>query len=371
MGRILTPVARRSALSQIQQVSPVKPGAARDLVAAVYEQVERDFGMLAPPVILHSPAPEPLAACWLILRESLLAHGTVNRAIKEVVAAAVSLGNTCPYCVGVHSATLGGLVRGRYAAEIAGDRIEAIADPGVRRIAAWARVSGTREAAARHDLPLPAGQVAELAGVAVTFQYFNRMVNIFLGESPVPPEVPAGARGGLMRLLGLFMRPTARRFHPPGASLGLLPAAPPPAELFWPDGAANITEAFARACAAVEEGAHRSVPEPVRDVVAAELAAWNGEPTGLSRAWVSDAVAVLPAAQRPAGRLALLTAMASHQVDQPVIDEFRREVPGDRALIELTSWASLAAARRVGSWLRTSARPAKPSETSRTAPAFG
>ncbi|MEU7991029.1 carboxymuconolactone decarboxylase family protein [Streptosporangium canum] len=350
MGRILTPVARRSALSQVRHVSPVRPGAARDLVAGVYEQAERDFGMLAPPVILHSPAPESLAACWLMLRESLLAHGTVNRAIKEMVAAAVSLGNTCPYCVDVHSATLGGLARGRYAAEIAGDRIEAIADPGVRRIAAWARASGTRETAARHDLPLPAEQVAELVGVAVTFQYFNRMVNVFLDESPVPPQVPAGVRPGLMRLLGLFMRPAARRVHTPGASVDLLPAAPPPSDLSWSDGTANIAEAFARAAAAIDRGGRRSVPEPVRDLVTAELAGWNGAPTGLSRAWVTDAVSGLPAAQRPAGRLALLTAMASYQVDQSVIDEFRRVEPGDRALIELTSWASLAAARRIGSW---------------------
>jgi hypothetical protein len=34
-----------------------------------------------------------------------------------------------------------------------------------------------------------------------------------------------------------------------------------------------------------------------------------------------------------------------------VVDEFRTDQPGDQTLIELTSWASLAAARRVGSWM--------------------
>ncbi|MGV9770552.1 carboxymuconolactone decarboxylase family protein [Streptosporangium sp. NPDC003464] len=353
MGRILTPVARRSALSQIRHVSAVRPGAALDLVGRVYGQVERDFGMLAPPVILHSPAPEPLAACWLMLRESLLAQGTVSRAIKEAVAAAVSMGNSCPYCVDVHSATLHSLVQGQYAAEIAADRIEEITDPGVRRIAAWARASDRRETAAQHELPSPAEQAPELVGVAVTFQYFNRMVNVFLDESPVPPEVPAGIRPVLMRLLGLFMRPAARRAHAPGASLGLLPDAPLPADLSWAEGTANIAEAFARACAAIERGGRRSVPEDVRDLVSAELAGWNGGPAGLSRAWVSESVSALPPAQRPAGRLALLTAMASYQVDRALIDDFRRDNPDDRALVELTSWASLAAARRVGGWMRT------------------
>jgi hypothetical protein len=44
-------------------------------------------------------------------------------------------------------------------------------------------------------------------------------------------------------------------------------------------------------------------------------------------------------------------------VDQPVVDEYRAGMPGDRELVELTSWASMAAARRVGSWTRIT--PAK------------
>ena len=50
-------------------------------------------------------------------------------------------------------------------------------------------------------------------------------------------------------------------------------------------------------------------------------------------------------------RLALLTALASYQVDRSVIDKFRLDWPDDATLVELTSWASLAAARRVGGWI--------------------
>src|SRR5262245_59371351 len=99
---------RRSA-AQIRYVVPVPPGTATGPVADVYAQMERDFGMLAPPVMLHSPAAGPLAASWVMLREALLATGLADRAAKETVATAVSLGNTCPYCVAVHGAVLGGL----------------------------------------------------------------------------------------------------------------------------------------------------------------------------------------------------------------------------------------------------------------------
>ncbi|MET8161480.1 carboxymuconolactone decarboxylase family protein [Sphaerisporangium sp. NPDC005289] len=353
MGKLLTRVTLPGVLAQIRHVTPVHPDAAEGLTARVYAQAGRDFGMLAPPIVLHSPAPEPLAAAWGILRESLLAAGTVERSVKEAVATAVSAANACPYCVDVHRATMDGLVAGGPAREIADARAEAIADPALRRVAAWALAGGTRAGAAGHAPPEPPERTRELAAVAVTFQYLNRMVNVFLGESLLPPQVPRRARGPLMRMFGLVMRPAARRAAAPGASLVLLPPAPLPADLAWAEGTAFIAGAFARAAAAMDRAGRHSVPEPVRELVTAELSAWDGEPPGPSRAWAGAAVSALPAGLRPAGRLALLTAKASYQIDPSVVADFRAETPGDRALVELTSWASFAAARRVGAWLRT------------------
>ncbi|GII88953.1 alkyl hydroperoxide reductase AhpD [Sphaerisporangium siamense] len=355
MGRMLSRATLPGTLSHVRHVTPVRPRTAPDLVAKVYAQVERDFGMLAPPMLLHSPAPVTLAASWTMLRESLLAAGTAARPLKEAVATAVSRGNACPYCVDVHQATMDGLVRGGHAALVAAGRDDEIDDPGVRRVASWARAIGTRDAAARHEPPLPAEPLRELVAVAVTFHYLNRMVNVFLTESPLPPEVPTGARGTLLRLFGLVMRRYARRAATPGDALVLLPAAPPPADLAWAQGSPGLAAAFARAAAAIDEAGARSVPGPVRDLVAERLAGWDGAPTGISRAWVAEAVTALPRDLRPAGRLALLTAMASYQVDDGLVADFREGTPDDRALVELTSWASMAAARRIGSW--STARP--------------
>jgi hypothetical protein len=70
MSGMLARKALRRSLDQIRYVSAVRPAAAQGLVARVYGKVERDFGMLAPPVALHSPAAGPLAACWLMLRDA-------------------------------------------------------------------------------------------------------------------------------------------------------------------------------------------------------------------------------------------------------------------------------------------------------------
>ncbi|WP_422733260.1 carboxymuconolactone decarboxylase family protein [Micromonospora sp. WMMD558] len=342
VNRFARAAVRRS-LGRVRYVRPVAPASAPPAVRRVYDPLEREFGVLAPPVALHAPQPRALAAAWVILRETLVARGRCTRAAREAVAAAVSLGNACPYCVDVHTSTLHGLVRGPDAAAVAADRVDAVTDPAVRDLVRWARGPVTGD-----PPPFPAEQVPELVGVAVAFHYLNRMVNVFLDGSPLPPAVPGRLRGGARRLLGAMMGPAARRESRPGTALDLLPPAPLPPDLDWAAGHPTVGAAIARASAAVDELAGAAVPAAVRDLVGERIADWDGSPPGISRAWVGDAVVGLPPAYRPTARLALLTAMASYQVDDDVVDDHRRRVPGDADLLAVTAWASLTAARRLG-----------------------
>lgn len=334
---------RRLSTAQVRRVRATQLGAARGDVPRIYREIERDFGVLAPPIVLHAPAPDVMAASWLTLRETLLVPGIAPRAHKEAVATAVSEGNTCPFCVTMHSSMLG---------DLAGYRGGAIRDPAARAVADWTTANATPGAGVGHPVPFPVEQAPELVGTAVCLHYLNRMVNIFLGELPMPPYVPAAALGVVRRVLVWLIKSGERRGPCRGTSLDLLPEAPLPADLRWAAGNAVIAEAFARGAAAIEGAGRRSVPPEVRELVLEHVSRWDGRPVGLSRAWTEDAVAALPAGRRPAGRLALLTALASYQIDQPVIDRFRADRPDDRSLIELTSWASFTAARRAGGWMR-------------------
>ena len=301
----------------------------------MYGQVIHDFGMLAPPVSLHASAPDALAACWLMLRETIVADGPTGRAGKEAVAAAVSLGNACPYCVEVHSTTMFGLVGGRAARAVAEDRIDEVADPDLRALARWAR----------GDAALPPSspeRAAELIGVAATFEYLNRMTNVFLQDSPLPAGLSERVRRPVRHLAGRLLGASAARRRPPGTALPLLPDSPLPADLSWAAARPNVGGAFARAAAVFDAAGERSVAAPVRQLVEDRLDAWDGSPPGPSRAWADDAVAGLPLEHRASGRLALLTGFASYQVTDSDIG------PGDdRRLVELVAWASFAAARRL------------------------
>ncbi|WNV84536.1 carboxymuconolactone decarboxylase family protein [Umezawaea sp. Da 62-37] len=322
---------------------------ASGLTASVYQQVEGDFGLLAPPVALHAVAPTVMAACWLMLRESLIVTDRVDRGTKEAVATAVSLCNRCPYCVDVHSMTL----------EAWGTTVpdDPESDHEVRLVADWAR--GTAKATtATIPATVPAAHVPELVGVVLTFHYVNRMVNVFLPDSPLPPGLPEAARSRTLRMLGRFMRGAAHPHHAPGTSLDLLPAARLPADLGWTRENPRVADAFARAAAAIDEAGARSAPESVRALLPRMLVDWDGEAP--DREVVIDAVAELPPADRPAGLIAVQTALTSSCLDLSAIAEFRGTRPDDRSLVELTSWASMSAARRIGEWTGADRRAPDP-----------
>lgn len=324
----LVRIALRSSLRHVRHITPVSPRHADGVTAEVYRQVERDFGMLAPPIALHSPAPAVLAAAWAMLRESLVVTTTVPRAAKEAVATAVSMANACPYCVEVHSATLTGLSAG----EVSEDVI------------AWARAGGAVPP------PFPTEHVPQLIAVAAAFHYLNRVVHVFLGDSPLPPGLPAAARGPAARFVGRVMRAPALRGGAPGESAPLLADAPLPADLAWAASEPHIARAFAGAAAVAEKTA---VAPAVRDLLAAELSTWDVHSPGVSRSWADPAVRSLPERHQPAGRLALLVAKAPYQVTDDDVTAYRDGHPTDEALVELVAWAALSAARHAGSRLAT------------------
>ncbi|QUF04506.1 carboxymuconolactone decarboxylase family protein [Actinosynnema pretiosum subsp. pretiosum] len=323
--------------AQVRRVRPVRHGAADGRVARVYRELERDFGVLAPPVALHSPAPDVLAAVWLVLRETLLVPGRAPRVVKEAVSTAVSEANRCPFCVTMHSSVLDDLVvRG---------------NPGG---AAWTAAAEWAGAAAfagsTAPAPFPAEQAPEVLGTAVVLHHLNRMVNLFLGALPLPPGAPAASMVVVRRVLVRLIQAAGRSGPVRGASLDLLPEADLPADLAWAGADPVLGQAFARAAGALDAAGRRSVPVGARELVLERLAGWDGRAPGVSRAWAEEAVAGLPAPERAAGRLALLTALAAYQVDDAAVAAFREVDREDRALVELTAWASMAAARRIGSW---------------------
>jgi AhpD family alkylhydroperoxidase len=329
---------RSRSLVQIRRVAPVPFDTPEPAVSRIYREVERDFGVLAPPVALHAASPATTAAVWLMLRETLVAPGAADRADKEAVADGISRSNSCPYCVTMHGAMLDALGAGA----------------GSVRVRDWAETNAIRGAAVADELPFREEAAPELVATAVLMHYLNRMVNVFLGEAPLPPKAPVQALKVVTPVLNWLQRSADRDAVTPGTSMDLLPRAPLPADMAWTAGNPVLTDAFSRAAAAIDRVGEQALPADVRELVLTRLKAWDGTPPGISRAWVEEAVGVLAPDDRAAGRLALLAAFASYQIDDAVVDAYRATADGqDARLIEATAWASLSAAREAASWMIT------------------
>jgi AhpD family alkylhydroperoxidase len=331
----------------IKYVQPAPYRSATGLTAEAYQQMQADF-LPVPLLTLHSPMPEVMAGVWSVLRESLLA-GHVDRARKEAVAATVSKINACPFCVDAHTLMLEATSEHNAAATILRGDYDSIHDPQLRALVQWVLVSRTLNTSGTLPPPFSHHDAPEIIGTAITFHYINRMVNVFLGDTLLP--LPSALKGLTGRLLSATAGKRMVRGIQPGRSLKLVPQAKLPDDLSWAAANPAVAGAFAGFAAVVEEAGKQALPEAVRALVGEHIQTWNGEEMGLSRRWVEEAAAEVQEQHRAAARLALLTALASYQVDASVVADFRSHEPDDAQLIAATAWASLTAARHVGVWI--------------------
>ncbi len=349
MSVMLRLVERMSA-ENVHHVAPVSPAAATGLVATVYAQLRDEF-LVAPPFTLHSPVPEILAGVWAVVRETLVC-GEVPRAHKEAVATTVSRLNACPFCVDAHLMALQAAGRGADVRAVESGVVEDISDPRLGALVRWASRSLSPGDPVLAQPPFGPTEAPEIIGTALSFHYINRMVNVFCDPSPMPlPAALRPLRGPMRRLGAPMMRAMVTRHHVPGRGLELVPRADLPADMPWAAGRATIAGALAGLAVVLDQHALAATSASVLALVRDRVGGWNGEAPELSSRWVDGAVAPLAQGDRPAARLALLVALASHQVDAATIDAFRRRGASDVGVIALTAWAGFVAARRTGSWL--------------------
>lgn len=332
----------------IRSVRPVPPRRASGLLADVYGQIRRDFGPVAEPFLVLSPLPEVLAGAWCVLREAVLV-GEVPRRDKEVVAAAVSRANECPFCVEIHSTFVAAAGDAATARRLRGGG-GAAGDGRTAAIAAWAEATGRPGSSLLAAPPFAAGEAPELLATAVGFHFVNRLVTVFLGASALPPLVRP-LRGPVLAVVAWRMRPWVAGRRSPGDSLALLPEAPPPPEVGWAVDRPHLAGAFGRWESALRGAAERRLPEATRRRVEERTAEWRGEPAPLGTAWLEEAVAGLDEGAAAAARVALLTALAPHRLGDGEIAALRRALPGDEPLLAAAGWGAATAARRVAGWI--------------------
>lgn len=333
----------------IKYIQPVKSGAATGLVAEVYGQIKEDFGNITEPFLIHSPQPELLAGAWMVCRETELV-GKVPREIKEVVAAGISKANQCPYCVDAHTIMLTAIGEKKIAQAISEEQYDTIADGKMRLILEWALATNTPTASILRSPPFSRQQAPEMIGPAVFYHYINRMVKVLLGESPLPSN-KSWLRNFLKQIASRMFSSTLNRPKIIGESLRFLPKADLPNDLRWAKSASNIAAAYASFASAIEKIGNNVLPPAVLAYIQEEVDVWHGQTSELSLAWSEDEISKLDPDTQAAADLALLTAIAPHEIDKTVVLAFKKHFPQDDKLVGVISWASFTAARKISTWI--------------------
>jgi AhpD family alkylhydroperoxidase len=335
----------------IKHINIVPPRDAEGLVADVYGQMRHEF-QLVPPVTLHAPIPQLLAAVWAMLRESIVA-GPVSRSLREVVCEGVSAINQCSFCVDAHSMLLAGADAKSTADAIRAHRLDLIRDAKTRAVAKWAFANRRPGADILREPPFTAAEAPEIVASAACFHYIDRVVQVFLPDGPVPlPAKLSWLRGATISAAGSMAGKRIMKVKvKSGGAVGTLPRAKPSPEFAWTAPRPALAAAFGSAEATIEELGQKALAAPVRQLVQDRVAKWGGEEPGISRSWVEEAVTGLDDHDRAAARLALLVAIAPYQIDEKIIAGFRNSQPTDPELLAAVSWASFTATRRISGWL--------------------
>ncbi len=319
-------------------------------VKEIYSQIKRDFGAVVEPFTLHSSNPGVLGGVWAACRETELITDVVPRNAKELIASAVSQLNRCPYCVDAHMIMLSAQGEHKVAGLISTDGAHDIADSQLKALYEWA--SSTRSPKADIILapPFSLQEAPEIIGMAVFYHYINKMVTVFLSETPLPLNV-SWMKAIFKRIAGWYFSVSSRRFKSGNESLKFVPQARLPEELSWAEGSPSISKAFAGLSVVIDEVGSSILPDEVRLCAQKYIHSWNGEFPGMSRNWVDQATEGLDEAVKDVGRLVLTASIAPYQVDEKMIGLFRNTYPIDDALLGAIAWGSFMVAKRIGGWL--------------------
>ncbi|MET8231716.1 carboxymuconolactone decarboxylase family protein [Micromonospora sp. NPDC005298] len=314
--------------------TPTAARAATGTTARVYQQLRDDFLGPVPTFQALAAVPEVLAATWALMREGLLA-GSASRVDREVVAAAVSRANRCPFCLDAHVMLLHALGEHELAEIIA--RGGTPPEPRHAELVRWAEASRTPTATDWTSRYAP-----EVTGTLLAFHFINRIVSALLA----PDLLPGGLqRSPLVRSVGgrLYAR-TVRGSTEPGRSLALLGtgAGTPPA---WA-GQSPVGVAYA----ALRDAANRCgdlLGDVARQTVTATVRWEDGRFPARPSDWAVDLVRDVPGTDRVGTRIALLAAFAPSAISAGDVALWRLSHPGDADLVRLVAYGAITATDHV------------------------
>ena len=323
----------------------------------INNQIKRDFGLVGP-LSLSIPSDRVHAIRWATARESFIVETNVKRVTKEAVASAVAQLNNCPYCEDAHVGSISGAGEDEIAEAISDGTWESLRDTKLKEIIRWSLNTRNPE----HDIiknpPFPAKEAPEIIGTALTFHSTNRLVSIYLEESPMPAMLTNKLikKTALSIASKTLFKSMVVKDEPilPDESLKFIDNVPVTGDLNW----AKYIPAYAKALSAkntlllkIEK---EIIPVKSAQLLKNKIKDWHGEEMPLGRSWLTENLNGLSETEKPVARLMFLAAFAPYSIVEKDINDFRKIKSSDKELIEVCFWSIQMITNRISEWLTKS-----------------
>lgn len=305
----------------------------------VNKQIERDFGLVGP-LVLSQPSLRVHQLRWAMVREVFVVSTHVSRLEKELVASGVSSSNICPYCVDVHETSM---------RSIGADDSKQVNS----LLMEWSLNTKNPHAEIIKNPPFVKEQAPEIIGTALEFHSTNRLVSIFLEESPLPSAVISMG----MKKMALFMasktffKTMVMKQAKAGEAEKFLNKQVPDANYVWAEAVPLYGLIRRNNIKLLEDMECDFIPQAVASMFKAVVVNWQGEDMPLGRAWVNGLTKELNQEEKVMASVMLLAAFAPHTITDD--DMLRMQYHGfsDSDIIELCFWAIQILTFRIETWL--------------------
>ncbi|RMG33997.1 MAG: hypothetical protein D6732_11055 [Methanobacteriota archaeon] len=319
---------------------------------AINEQINRDFG-LSGPLALSIPSHRVHAVRWAMAREAFVVETHVKRVSKEIVAAAIAQINQCPYCEEVHGTSISSSGDRQTAKAIARGNWQWLGDEKTKAILEWSLNTRNPTAEIIRNPPFSFQEAPEIIGTALVFHSTNRLVSIFLEDSPLPRFLAKSWAKKLALFIAskTLFRSMVTKKASAGDALKFIEKYPAPKNLSWAQSIPPYVQALAAQEVLLTKIEAQVIPDRTAQLFKDFVNRWQGEDMPLGRAWLSELLSGLDEIETPAATLIFLAALAPYAITENDISNFRKINPTDKALIEVCFWAVETVTKRISEWL--------------------
>jgi len=310
-----------------------------DEINEVNKQVNRDFGLVGP-IVLSQPSTRVHRLRWAMVREVFVVETHVRRLEKELVASGVSRSNLCPYCVDVHATSIQSL----------DDNYNKDA---MQPLVEWSLNTKNPSAEMIQHPPFSREKAPEIIGTALEFHSTNRLVSIFLEESPLPNFV---SRMGMKKIALFFASKTffksmVMKTPKAGGAQKFLDESTPTVDYDWASSLPLYGLIRSANKVVLQDIENECIPASVALLFKQHLADWNGEDMPMGRAWLKENVEGLNKKEAAIANILFLAAFSPHMMTENDISMLEKNKHRDTLLVELCFWAIQMLTFRIEAWL--------------------